>query len=449
MGILSRTRSLLRLPSRTVGSKVRRPSILMGVTISGSLPLMTGLPERLVEAGWDVHLVSAPGPEIEKYEHVQGVGIHVIPMKRDPAVLHDLIALGRWFMLLHKINPDVVSVGTPKAGFLGIISACTIRGARRVYLLRGLRFESVTGLKRRLLWSVEKLAMMCATDVVAISPSLRAKAIAEHLVKGERIRTVGPGSSNGIELNRYRNERVERVKYLRHSIGLTPGAPVIGFVGRISDDKGLDVLFSASQILIDRGLTHQLLLVGGVEGQWVRKLSDTVRRHPAHVVSVGRVEFVEDYYHLMDVFAFPTLREGFGNVSIEAQAAGLPAVVSNVTGAKDTVADGVSGSLVEAQDPVEWANALGAILEGRVSFDQDKVRAHVEVYDRSSVQESYVDYYLSLMEGSANCHSPLEEPHRSQGRVLPAAEVDGERNFGVGLGITHHNELTDRAGVWS
>lgn len=378
----------------------RRPRILLGATVDGSIGLMRGLPEKLVESGWEVHLVASPGPNLESYSGSDHIFAHAIWIERGPAPLGDFKVLLKLLRLMTSVRPDVVSVGTPKVGLLGTLAALAVPGAKRVYLLRGLRLETSRGLGRWLLWLAEAVTMRAATQVLAISPSLRDRAIEERLVSSSRILVVGPGSSNGVDLERYSASFEESAASHRSRallLDLVPGVPVVGYVGRVCTDKGIGVLLEASRLLHERHIQHQLLVVGAPEGSWKTAFPIAVEAHPVRVVATGGVRNVHDYYPLMSVFAFPTYREGFGNVSVEAQACGVPVVATDATGARDTLQVGVGGLMVPVGDAEALAEALAEVLTGTVTFDQEQMIKGVHRYERSAVQDHYVRHYAGLL----------------------------------------------------
>jgi glycosyltransferase involved in cell wall biosynthesis len=362
---------------------VRPRRILIGVTSDVSLVLMRGLPEFLVAEGWDVHIVTSPGPLLASLG--SGVRVHEVPMRRDPAPAADLRALVGWIRVMRRVRPDVTLVGTPKAGLLGGLSAYLCRVPLRVYHLRGLRLETSRGLARRILSSLEHAAGWFATDILAVSTSLRQRYIDLGLAPQEKIVVLGKGSSNGVDTTRFRPGSVSetRVTELRANLGLHDGTPVIGFVGRLNRDKGLSVLATASSELQSRGLAHQLLVVGGIDNS---AGAETGALDSA--IQTGHVDDPRAYYALMDLLCLPTLREGFPNVVLEAAAMGLPAVTTDATGAVDSVRDGATGWICRAGDPASLAAALSSALrdtDRRRSMGEN-ARSDVEThFERTAV----------------------------------------------------------------
>lgn len=377
----------------------RKPRILLGVTADMSLRLMRGFPEYLVAHGWDVHVVSSPGPALAALGTTAGVTVHAVPMARQPSPLHDLRALLAWVGLLRRVRPDVSSVGTPKAALLGSVAGWLTRVPARVYLLRGLRLETTTGATRRLLMALEKVTVACSHSVLSVSDSLRTLVIGLGLVKPSKVVVLGAGSSNGVDLERFDRRRTTDAQRsrLRAEIGIAPDPPVVGFVGRLTEDKGLGVLARSRALLEAHGVDYQLLLVGGVDdstaGSEVRRLRDSGRPP----VEVGQREDSERFFQIIDVLCLPTLREGFPNVVIEAAAAGVPTVTTDATGAVDAVVDAETGLIAHAGSADALAGCLTALIsddEVRGRFGHNARARAVGSYSNRDVWRRMEDYYL-------------------------------------------------------
>lgn len=357
--------------------------IVVGVTSDVSLTLMRGFPQFLRSKGWVVHVVSAPGPFLEALSLEPDLITHKLPMKRQPSLVSDLRSLAAWVRLLARIRPDVVSVGTPKAGLLGCLAARLARVPYRVYHLRGLRLETTTGLRLKVLTALERLTMNSAHDVIAVSASLRRRAIDLGLVKADRIHVLGHGSSNGVVIpSRVPTDKERAAK--RHELGLDPAVPVIGFVGRLNVDKGLAVLAMSREILVDRSIDHQMLVVGGIDENASPSIADSLRSTGRQAVETGQVPDARGYYAAMDFLCLPTLREGFPNVVLEAAAAGIPSVTTNATGAIDSVVEGITGFVAAVRDATSLADRLQEMIEAGTI-----VRTALGAAARSRVQQEF------------------------------------------------------------
>ena len=386
---------------------VEPPRIVLGVTVDMSLRLLRGFPQYLAENGWDVHVVSAPGPALDELAGTPGVTTHAITMTRQPSPVRDVMSLVAWVRLLTRRRPDLISVGTPKAGLLGGLAGWLVRVPHRVYLLRGLRLETSTGIRRKILASAERLAISSSHHVLSVSTSLRAKAIALGLADPDKISVLGLGSSNGVEADDFsrKNFSDDEVARLRHHLGLVEGVPVIGFVGRLTEDKGLRVLIGARDALVQERLDHQLLVVGGIEAgdRYPDGFNSNAGGRPA--VVTGQVTKPEIYFQLMDILCLPTLREGFPNVVLEAAAAGVPTVTTTATGAVDSVVHGETGLIAEVGSSEDLSRQLAILLRDagrRRAMGKQAERFVRKNYDRSLVWARTAAFYSHAISADAS-----------------------------------------------
>ena len=337
----------------------KRPSIILAVTIADSVKLLGGLPAHLAKKGWEVHLVSSPGVRLEAYAG-SSVHIHRIAMERKPSPLRDLQALLAWIRLIRKVNPDAVSAGTPKASLLGLMAARLTGVPVRIYTLRGLRLETLKGIPRVVQGLAESVTASLATHVIAVSESLRSKYLELGLTSSKKIRVLGPGSSHGVNTQKFRPLSRSTREALRQEIGLPRNVPVLGFVGRFSEDKGAAVLLETRKHLLRQEIDHVFLIVGYVEDS--HKIFEELCR-------LGRgVRFIENaldsspFFSLMDVLLLPTKREGFPNVVLEAALSRVPTVTTKVTGAIDAVIHMKSGIVCAPHSQHEFSSSVCEIL---------------------------------------------------------------------------------------
>ncbi|MCW2684969.1 MAG: Capsular polysaccharide biosynthesis glycosyl transferase [Blastococcus sp.] len=339
--------------------------IVYGITVPQSAAtLLRGQLGWFREQGWDVHLVTSPGEPLDTVAEREGVTIHELPMARDTDLRRDPVALIRWIRLLRRLRPDVLNVGTPKAGLLGTVAGWVTRVPRRVYIMRGLRLEGARS-RRQLfvLWLAERLTVLMATHVVCVSPSLRDEAVRWRLFgRKDRPVVIGQGSSNGVDPERWDRglAAVDR-NAVRAEWKVEPDDLVVGFVGRISLDKGVQDLLAAFRSLDE--VPVRLMLLGPVEDE---ELGVALEDLGSNAVRVDDWTFDPyEAYAGMDVFCLPTRREGFPNVVLEAALAGVPAITTTATGSRDSVVDGVTGWLVETGDVGQLVEAIRACVRDR------------------------------------------------------------------------------------
>jgi len=353
--------------SRHVRVKPDRP-IRLCIIVTAAMTLhhlYRGQFAYLRSCGIDVVGIAGPGPEHERVR-AEGVTTHVIPMVRRPSLLKDAAALVRlwWFLLWHRF--DIVHVSTPKAGLLGALAAVLSGHWRLVYTLRGRAYENMTGARRAVMSMFEWLVCTLARRVVPICRELGEVIVREGLCRAAKIRLIGAGSSNGVDLQQFslRGDVVARGAAIRREFNIGDDALVILAVGRIRRDKGINELAEAfaEQAAGDDRL--HLLLVGTDEPE--DPISEAARQLLQTHSRVHRLEWMDDpapAYAAADIVAFPTYREGFGNVALEASAMHRPVVASDIMGCREGVANGVSGLLVPVREAAALRNGLKRLID--------------------------------------------------------------------------------------
>ncbi len=312
------------------------------VTSALSLNFLRDQIDAMIDRGVRVvvatNLDGGPSPFAAEIE------LHDVDMAREPSPVRDVRTLWSMMRLIRRIAPDAVTVASPKAGLLGALAAWLSRVPTRIYVVWGLRFETVEGAKRRVFRWLERLTTAAATDVFYNSASLLAVAERERTVRRGRGRLLGTG--NCVKFDRF-SELPDR-STARRSLGLGSDDVVIGFIGRLTRDKGIVDLVSAFEA---SGSGYRLLLVGDFEDG--DPVPAETRDRIAGANDIVKVPWLDDprvAYAAIDVLAFPSLREGLPNVPLEAQRAGVPVVAYAATGTIDAIGSGGGGVLVDIGD---------------------------------------------------------------------------------------------------
>lgn len=336
----------------------------------------------LRERGWHVTLVASGSQRLLELAQEEGVDVQLLPMEREPAPFRDLRSLCSAIRLLRALSPSVLVFATPKASLIGAVAGRLTRVPVRVYQLWGLRLETTKGLGRRVFTVLEKITTRCSTHVVANSRSLADEAVALGIAT--HVTTLGEGSSHGVDIERYAPARIAEHEVPQAVSDRIGGLPVVGYIGRVHRDKGVDVLLDALEIVRSRGLAVALLIVGPNEDSALAARIDDSPDDGLVIVSAGGVDDVRPYLNRMDFLCLPTYREGFPNVVLEAAAAGRATITTTATGARDSVIDGETGLLVTPGDALGLADAIEQLLndEGRRATLGENARLRVEQHFR-------------------------------------------------------------------
>lgn len=332
-----------------------KKTVLVAATVPTSVrTLLAPQIAAMAERGYRVEVVTSSGDPALK-ELVGLSEVHLIRMTREISPLADVVALFKFMALVSRVRPGAIVTFSPKASLLGLISAWILRVPSRVYSTGGLRLETARGWSRKVMWFTEWLTCASSTRVVANSPSL-ARVYADN--KLGLSKTSWTMSRKGVDCERFAPSAVR----LSTGIEGPPGLPVVGFVGRITTDKGVPVLAQALSILESQDVGLRLVIVGPWESDESASLIELVRKSTPYVTAAGHTADVRPYYAAMDVFVLPSGREGFPNVVLEAAAMALPAIVTDATGCIDSV-DPNTGMVVPNGDPVALASAIRTLVE--------------------------------------------------------------------------------------
>ena len=336
----------------------------------------------------------------------EAAGIRYVPVRIEQyiAPLADLISLLKLWRLFRSFRPDVVHAHMTKAGLLGIMAGWLAGVRVRIYHNHGLAIVSARGLRRRILLGTDWLTHRLATQSLFCSESTRDEAIKAGVVRTERAQILGKGTISGVDIAKFRPcesgaVRAER----RRAWDVDEDTVVVGFVGRLLAEKGIETLIEAWRRLDPTVREHaRLLMFGGNlrSEPSMRRMVENAICENIGVQSLGWVEDMPECYAAMDVLVLPSWREGFPYSVIEAQSTGLPIVETRTTGNVDAVQHETTGLLVPMREPAALANALTRLIrspqerrrlgeQGRRrildEFTQDKVLQHMITFYEEQV----------------------------------------------------------------
>lgn len=355
----------------------------------------------VAEAGYDVTGVSAPGPDIPAVERA-GIRHLPVPMTRAFTPLHDLKSLWLLFAVMRRERFSIVHTHTPKAGLLGQIAA-RLAGVPVVFnTVFGFYFhDHMSPFRRRFYIVMETIAARFSDVILSQNSEDIETAVRERICSRDKIQYLG----NGIDLERFAPARFPEagIARTRAEVGIPPGAPVVGFVGRLVEEKGLLELFTAARIVRDAVPAVRFLIVGPVDPDKADALPpDAAQQHGVADIChcVGMRQDTPEMYALMDVFTLPSHREGFPRAPMEASAMGVPVVVTDIRGCRETVLPGINGVLVPVRDAGALARALIDLLTDRAMaqrMGEEGTRLARERFDERLVFQKVLGEYARLL----------------------------------------------------
>ena len=352
--------------------------------------LLKGQHHFMSENGFEVIGVSSAGVELKdvaKNEHIRTISVE---MSRKISPIKDLQALLRFYRVCKIEKPDIVHSHTPKAGIVGMLGSKLAGVPIRVHTVAGLPLMEAKGIKRHILNWVEKLTYACATQVYPNSHSLREFIIQQKFTDPEKLKVIGHGSSNGIDTHFFNPSALndQDIVNLRKKLNISPDDYVFIFVGRIVRDKGINELVMAFNEL-DQPNTR-LLLVGKQEPELDPLLPKTLHliNNNPDIITVGFQHDVRPYFGIADCLVFPSYREGFPNVVMQAAAMQLNAIVSDINGCNEIIQHGKNGWIVPPKQTDTLKEKMTWSLENR------EISRNMGIKSREIMKTYYEQNYI-------------------------------------------------------
>ncbi|WP_413511891.1 glycosyltransferase family 4 protein [Myroides odoratus] len=317
--------------------------------------LLKGQLKFMKSQGFEVIGVSSSGEALDDVHINEGVQTVAINMTRTISPLSDLKSLIQLIKFFKKEKPEIVHTHTPKAGLLGMLAAKIVGVPYRLHTVAGMPLTVATGFKRLLLNKVEVLTYACATKVYPNSYGLNEIILENKFTRVSKLKVLGSGSSNGIDTSFFDPELISQDSRteLKKKLGIKTDEFVFIFVGRLVKDKGINELVSAFIKLDKESLIKpKLLLVGPLENELDALQEETlclINNH-SNIISVGYQKDVRPYFAISDVLVFPSYREGFPNVVMQAGAMGIPSIVSNINGCNEIIVENVNGMIIPVRN---------------------------------------------------------------------------------------------------
>jgi len=374
-----------------------KKKLIRACTVSQSVIFIVGMIRDLRDAGYEVVSVSSDGPELDQVRRA-GARTEIVEMLRHISPISDLRSLWQMYRLFRREKPAIVHSMTPKAGLICMMAARLAGVPVRIHMFTGLVFPTATGIKRRILMTTDRITCACATHIIPEGEGVKADLLGNHITSKD-IHVLGYGNCRGIDLDRF-NAELPEVQQQAAKIR-KPGVFTFIFIGRIVRDKGINELAAAFSRLYNERRDIELLLVGYFEDNLDPVSNDTRRiidTCPA-IHAVGAQADVRPWLAAADALVFPSYREGFPNVVIEAGAMNLPSIVTDINGSREIIIEGRNGTIVPPRDTDALYRAMCAFIDHRDLTQAMAAEARPLIasrYEQSYVRRCLIDFYKSI-----------------------------------------------------
>tara|TARA_B100000925_G_scaffold270808_1_gene233562 strand:- start:501 stop:1652 length:1152 start_codon:yes stop_codon:yes gene_type:complete len=339
---------------------------------------------------FDITIVSSDKSELEKLGKKQGVKTFCLPLTRKITPFKDIIAIFKLYFFLKRENPKIVHSHTPKAGFVGMTASFFAGVPIRMHTVAGLPLMERKFITKKVLIFIEKLTYLFATNVYSNSKKLMQFILSKKFCSKRKIKTLANGSSNGIDTKYFsdnislisKNKLLDTLKILKNDF-------VFCYVGRVVKDKGINELVSAFNELNLKNKNCKLIIVGKIENEInpISKSTMGIIKENKNILLTGFKNDVRPYLSIGNCFVFPSYREGFPNVLMQAGAMNLPCIATNINGCNEIIQDNINGFLIPPKNIDALVKAMQKIMDKKLIIKLSK-------NSRLMVKEKYDQKYF-------------------------------------------------------
>lgn len=322
---------------------------------------------------WDISFICSDendfGLSLPKY-------IHYFPVQMERGIsIAGVKAMLEMKRIFKREKFDLIQYSTPNASLYASMAGKLAHVPVRLYCQWGLVFVGFQGLKRKIFQMEEKYVCHLSTHIEPDSNSNLRFAHEIGLYPKGKGSVIWNGSACGVNLTKFDiSNKEEYRKDIREQLDISEDAFVYGFVGRITRDKGVNELLEAYKKLND---DSYLIMVGPSEvDETINQELYTWASENEKTKFTGYTTVVEQYLSAMDCYILPSYREGFGMGVVEAEAMGVPVIVTDIPGPTDAMIDNETGIVVQKADVESLYNAMISIREDKVRYFAMAEKAH-------------------------------------------------------------------------
>lgn len=382
---------------------MEKPKLIRITTVPLSLEKLLEGQLGFMNQYFKVTGVSSEQERLVAFAKQEGVASFCLPMTRKITPLRDIRSVWKLYRFLKRENPQIVHSHTPKAGIVGMFAAYLAKVPIRLHTVAGLPLTETTGWKRIILNAVEKWTYRFACRVYPNSQGLYDFIIEEKFTSENKLKIIGNGSSNGIDTTYFSKKHFseEELKVKKQALGISSLDFVFIFVGRIVKDKGINEMVAGFTKLSSNNPHSVLLLVGSFEDDLdpVSEVTNRLISENSKIIPTGFQEDVRIYFALSDALIFPSYREGFPNVVMQAGAMSLPAIVSDISGCIEIIVQYENGIIIPSKNEFAVFDAMEKLIADPELYESMREKSRSMIlsrFNRQEIWQALLDEYRML-----------------------------------------------------
>ncbi len=379
-----------------------KKKVIRTATVAVSLDILLKGQLDYLNQEYNIVAVSSPDIHLLNVANREKVSTISVAIKREIAPIQDFISLIKLYQIFRKEKPFIVHSITPKAGLLSMIAAYFAGVPIRIHQFTGLVFPTKTGLMKKLLIFLDKVLCHFATNIYPEGNGVKNDLIKYKITK-KPLKIFANGNVNGVDCNLFDPTLFSKIdnNLLKKKLNINENDFVFIFIGRLVRDKGINELCQAFIKLNLEIKNIKLLLVGGFENHLNPLMPETYNILKTHksIISVGFQPEVRPYFAIANALVFPSYREGFPNVVLQASAMGLPCIVSNINGCNEIIEENNNGIVIPSKDEKAIFNAMKLLAINEELTTQLKQNARpniIKKFDQKMVWNAVLEEYKLL-----------------------------------------------------
>lgn len=375
-------------------------------TIPDSLNILLKGQLKFLNEHFDITAISGKSAHLQEVNKREGVRVFSIEMERKISPIKDFISLVKLFLHFRKEKPTIVHSITPKAGLLTMLAGKLAGVPIRIHTFTGLIFPSKIGVMQKMLIAMDRLLCWSATHIIPEGKGVKQDLI-QYKITSKPLKIIANGNVNGIDVTYFSKDEISEIqqKNLKQELGIQPNDFVLVFVGRLVTDKGINELVTAFSSIKKDNL--KLLLVGAEERELDPLKSETILeiKNNKNIIEVGFQKDVRPYFAISDCLVFPSYREGFPNVVMQAGAMELPSIVSDINGCNEIIVEGENGVIIPPKNVFYLQEKILFLYENKDFYKKLKQNARemiVSRYEQSLVWNALLEEYQNILKNTKN-----------------------------------------------
>ncbi|MGI9527094.1 MAG: glycosyltransferase family 4 protein [Weeksellaceae bacterium] len=383
--------------------KDSRTKIIRSSTVALSLDVLLKGQLKYLNQFYEVKALSGNDNHLRNVQKREGVEVIDLPMQRKISIVKDIRSLFQMYRTLKKEKPDIVHSMTPKAGLITMLAAKLAGVPIRIHTFTGLIFPYSKGAMKKLLIAMDRLLCSSATHIYPEGEGVK-KDLIEYKITKKPLNVLANGNINGVDIHFFKPNTVSQdtLQEVKEKYTIEDNDFIYCFVGRIGLEKGIDELIEAFNYLHNDNKQTKLLLVGALDdSEEINKIiNQKIQLNPA-IIHVGWQDNIKPFLSVSDCFVFPSHREGFPNVVLQACAMELPCIVTDISGSNEIIRNGENGLVIPTKNPralVESMNSLLCQPELRKKFSQEARKCIEDKFEQTMVWEALKKEYDKLIE---------------------------------------------------